>query len=245
MLLPTLHGKQLITVEHIGSDDNLHPIQRAMVENHASQCGFRTPGFVMSLFALSKEAPDPTRDQITTALAGNLCRCTGYRPIITAAEQLAKNAAPDKYDEHKEDAIRFLQEIHNSPEPEVLSNDNDYFAPGSVDELADLYEEYPHAYLFAGGTDLSLEITQDLKSPSPIIYLDEIDELRHVEEDAEQITIGAGAPLSDCAPIIAKNFPDFGEVLRRFGSIQIRNAGTMGGNIANASPIGDTIELPR
>ena len=240
MLLPTLHGKQLITVEHVGSDTNLHPIQKAMVNNHGSQCGFCTPGIVMSLFGLSRQTSNPSRNQITTALSGNLCRCTGYIPIITAAEQALNNAAPDRFDENTVETIRALEEINKSPKVEIHTDNNHYFAPSTVDELAELYKKFPHAYLLAGGTDLALEITQALKNLSPIIYIGNINELKCVDEDAEQITIGAGVPLLDCEPIIAQHFPDFSEVLRRFGSVQIRNAGTIGGNLANASPIGDT-----
>lgn len=240
-LLPTLQGKQLITVEHLSEGETLHPVQQSLVETHGSQCGFCTPGIVMSLFALFKHTPNPGRQEITTALAGNLCRCTGYSPIIRAAEKTANSSKPDQFDENQDKIILALQALQKTQTHEAHNDNQHFFSPTDVDELADLYSQYPHAHLFVGGTDLALEITQELKILDPIIYLGNIEALKKVDEDDRQINIGSAAPLADCMPILSKYFPDFSEVLRRFGSVQIRNAATMGGNLANASPIGDSL----
>lgn len=241
MLLPTLHSKQLITVEHLSRGETLHPVQQSMVECHGSQCGFCTPGVVMSLFGLSKTTANASKQEIIAALAGNLCRCTGYRPIINAAEKIAQNAQADQFDENQDKTILALQALALKQSHEVHCDNHRYYAPVSVNELADLYRQQPDAYLFSGGTDLALEITQALKSLDAIIYLGNINELKEIDEDTQHVNIGSSAPLSDCIPALSKHFPDFSEMLRRFGSVQIRNSGTMGGNLANASPVGDTL----
>lgn len=240
MLLPTLQGKQLITVEHLSQDEVLHQVQQSMVDNHGSQCGFCTPGIVMSLVGLFKRTSSPSKQQITESLGGNLCRCTGYRPIIRAAEQVAEQLEPDQFDKSRNETILALQALQKTGIHEAHGENYHYFSPTTLDELADLYSKKPDAYLVAGGTDLALEITQALKSLDPLIYLGNVKALRGVNDEGDAITIAAGTPLSDCMPVVTEYFPDFGDVLLRFGSEQIRNVGTMGGNLANASPVGDT-----
>ena len=141
----------------------------------------------MSLFGLSRQTSNPSRDQITTALSGNLCRCTGYRSVIMAAEQMVNKAAPDLFDDNTAETIRALEEINKPRNLEIHTDSNHYFAPGSVDELAVLYKEFPHARLLAGGTDLALEITQALKNLSPVIYLGNIDELKKYGSSAKTV----------------------------------------------------------
>ncbi len=258
-----LQGKQLITVEDLQVGDHLHPAQQALVDCHGSQCGFCTPGIVMSLFALGKnvaptrvqppsaeavqEASLPGTEEINDALAGNLCRCTGYRPIVAAAramldKQRYADAGGDSFDCQESQTIAELQAIH-SPQavdcPGLKGCGHTSFNPRTVDELANLYRLYPEARLLAGGTDLALQVTQQHQSLETLIYIGDIEELQQVRVDPQHIELGAAATLSRCYQTLAGDYPDFGALLQRFASLQIRNLGTLGGNIANASPIGD------
>ncbi len=242
--VPTLDGKQLITVEDLKAPDGrLHPVQQAMVETHGSQCGFCTPGFVMSLFALFHENKPLDREGIDDALAGNLCRCTGYGPIIAAATRMRQIGTRDRFDEA---APRTIETLRKRQEQETLqlvetgADDRRYFAPITAGELARLMEEHPNACLLAGGTDVGLWVTKQHRRLDPVIYLGRVRELLQLRAVDDQIEIGAAVTYSDLHELIGRHYPDFGEVIRRLGSTQIRNAGTMGGNIANGSPIGDS-----
>ncbi|OMH39799.1 xanthine dehydrogenase small subunit [Motiliproteus sp. MSK22-1] len=243
-----LQGKQLITVEDLKHQNKLHPAQQSMVDCHGSQCGFCTPGFVMSMFALGKNIGTPEKEDIQEALAGNLCRCTGYRPIIDAAnamfdDSLYSDAASDKFDRDEQKTITDLQRIREYQINESASlnqGNKSSFNPRNIDELADLYVQYPHARLLAGGTDLALEVTQMHRELEILIYLGDIDELKQINVDSKQIELGAAASLTRCYESLCGDYPDFGELLHRFASLQIRNQGTLGGNIGNASPIGDS-----
>jgi xanthine dehydrogenase small subunit len=243
----SLHGKQLITVEDLKHQGQLHSVQQAMVDCHGSQCGFCTPGFVMSLFALQKNrlATGETYDKASTyeALAGNLCRCTGYRPIIAAAEQACTAPRPDQFDEEEQLTIEALRSIRPRETAELNSGDKRCLLPLTVADLADLYASNPEARLLAGGTDLALEVTQFHRELPVMIYVGHIEEMKRIELTDSSIEIGAAAPLSDCYGVLAEEYPDFGELLHRFASLQIRNQGTLGGNIGNASPIGDSPPL--
>ncbi|MGH6932724.1 MAG: xanthine dehydrogenase small subunit [Dongiaceae bacterium] len=239
--LPTLHGKQLITVEDLKDDHGrLHPCQQAMVETNGSQCGFCTPGFVMSLLALFHNEKEPTRPQINDALAGNLCRCTGYGPIAAAAKRMYQIARSDQFTTAESDAVAALRDMQSAETVGVSGDGRRYFAPHSIDDLVDLLASHPAAILLAGGTDVGLLVTKQHRSLDPVIYLGDVEELRRVRVAEDHIEIGAGANYSDVHAIIGARYPDFGEVIRRLGSTQIRNTGTMGGNIANGSPIGDS-----
>ncbi len=236
--LPTLHGKQLITVESLrpnGAD--LHPVQQAMVDCHGSQCGFCTPGFVMSLFALYKTNSNPTRRDIDDALAGNLCRCTGYRPIIEAAYAMYDKAAVS---EEFMDPGR-LKEISDQDNLHVTKDGRNFFAPTSVAELAELRAKHPDAIILAGGTDVGLWVTKQHRVLETVIYTGRVSELCKIETSDTHIEIGAAVSITDAMAVILAHFPDFDEMFRRFASPPIRNAGTLGGNIANGSPIGDTM----
>ncbi|WP_299017703.1 xanthine dehydrogenase small subunit [uncultured Photobacterium sp.] len=244
VFVSTLHGKQLITVEGLKEQEgSLHPVQQALVDFHGSQCGFCTPGIIMSMFALRKNAPQPSRQDVIAALAGNLCRCTGYRPILDAALSLGALAPfKDHFDEQMLATIDTLNSIRN--EPGSLQLDNlSAFIPTSTDELAKLLLMYPPATIVAGGTDLALEVTQLHNEIETLIDISHVTDMKKVSETDEHIIIGANVPLSDCYNILSQYYPDFGEMLDRFASLQIRNQGTLGGNIANASPIGDTPPL--
>jgi len=225
--MPAVHGKQLITVEDLKHRGELHHVQQAMVDNHASQCGFCTPGFVMSLFALEKQQQSFSVAQTQHALSGNLCRCTGYRPIMNAAKAICDAPQPDQFDADARLTLDKLRAISATGEPV------------SIDELAERYLAQPDARLVAGGTDLALEVTQRYQRLPELISLSHIPELKVITLTGQAIHIGAAASLSECMPILHDEFPEFGELLERFASQQIRNQGTFGGNIANGSPIGD------
>jgi xanthine dehydrogenase small subunit len=246
--LPTLDGKELITVESLGAD-GLHPVQQAMVDCHGSQCGFCTPGFVMSLFALYKTQHEPSRRDIDDALAGNLCRCTGYRPIIAAAETMY-DAPADENDWLRQpwgssqlatDRIARLSDIARDEMLALRHGDHAFFAPRTLDELAALLAEHPDAILLAGGTDIGLWVTKQHRDLATLIYTGEVAGLGDVDVSATHIEIGAAVTLTEAMPVIVEHYPLLDELLRRFASPPIRNAGTLGGNVANGSPIGDSM----
>jgi xanthine dehydrogenase small subunit len=242
-----LHGKQLIVVDDLKHRGELHGVQQAMVDCHGSQCGFCTPGFVMSLFALQKnsagETPEERKAEAYEALAGNLCRCTGYRPILDAAEQSCCQKRPDQFDAAQQQTIAQLKAIAPRETAELNSGDKRCLLPLTIADLADLYSANPQARLLAGGTDLALEVTQFHRELPVMIYVGHVEEMKRVEVLADRIELGAAAPLTDCYAALAHDYPDFGELLHRFASLQIRNQGTLGGNIGNASPIGDSPPL--
>ncbi|WP_122224086.1 xanthine dehydrogenase small subunit, partial [Pseudomonas syringae group genomosp. 3] len=239
----SLHGKQLISVEDLKHQGQLHSVQKAMVECHGSQCGFCTPGFVMSLFALQKNSSDADAHQAHEALAGNLCRCTGYRPILAAAEQSCALRVPDQFDQRQAQTIERLRAITPERTGELNDGEKHCLIPLTVADLADLYQANPHARLLAGGTDLALEVTQFHTPLTAMIYVGHIAEMKRVERFDDRLEIGAATPLTDCYAALKAEYPDFGELLQRFASLQIRNQGTLGGNIGNASPIGDSPPL--
>ncbi|WP_079202518.1 xanthine dehydrogenase small subunit [Pseudomonas sp. CC6-YY-74] len=239
----SLHGKQLISVEDLKHQGQLHSVQQAMVDCHGSQCGFCTPGFVMSLFALQKNSSGFDKADTLEALAGNLCRCTGYRPIIDAAEQACGQKQPDQFDAFEADTVAQLKTIAPRETAELNSGDKRCLLPLTVADLADLYAANPEARILAGGTDLALEVTQFHRELPVMIYVGHIESMKRVDVTAESIEIGAATSLSDCYAVLAEDYPDFGELLHRFASLQIRNQGTLGGNIGNASPIGDAPPL--
>ncbi|KQO31088.1 xanthine dehydrogenase small subunit [Pseudomonas chengduensis] len=239
----SLHGKQLITVEDLKHQGKLHSVQQAMVDCHGSQCGFCTPGFIMSLFALQKNSSGYDKGATMEALAGNLCRCTGYRPIIDAAEQACCQKQPDQFDAFESNTVAQLQAIAPRETAELNSGDKRCLVPLTVADLADLYAANPEARLLAGGTDLALEVTQFHRELPVMIYVGHIEDMKRIEVTDKDIEIGATAALSDCYEALSREYPDFGELLHRFASLQIRNQGTLGGNIGNASPIGDAPPL--
>ena len=242
LFVPALDGKELVVVEDLRrADGRLHPVQQALVDHHGSQCGFCTPGFVMSLFALHKAETKPQRQRINDAVAGNLCRCTGYRPIIDAGLAMGKNSSNDQFSAREKATAKLLRSIQRKKTFAYQANGRRYFAPATEDELAALYKKYPEAILLAGGTDLGLLVTKQHRDLDILIALGGIASMRYAKRDAETIEIGAATPYAEAQEIIGEAYPDFGELFRRIGAVQIRNAGTIGGNIANASPIGDTM----
>ncbi len=239
---PTLHGKQLIVVENLVSQDgSYHPVQEAMAKYHASQCGFCTPGFVMSIFAMSKNEKNNNNDEIKDAISGNLCRCTGYRPIIDAAKNIKKKYSDEFYKSSKK-TINLLKKVHSKSI--IIENKNKkYFAPKTINELRAIIQKNPDSDFLSGGTDLSLKVTKDRQEIKKIINLNNIKELNFIKIKNNEIIFGSTTPLIQVEKFILKYYPDFNNILRRYGSVQIRNVGTIGGNIATASPIGDTLPL--
>jgi xanthine dehydrogenase small subunit len=238
--LPTLDGKELITVEGVrGEDNSLHPVQAAMVDNHGSQCGFCTPGFVMSLFALYHGNSAPTRRDIDDALAGNLCRCTGYRPIIAAAGSMYEHQGKARPAAHPD----LLREVERDGDLVIDCDGRRFFAPADICSLARTYEQYPEATILAGGTDVGLWVTKQFRDLDTVIYTGRVDAMLELVRTDRHLDIGGAVPLSDALPAIVAEYPGLDEVFRRFASPPIRNAGTLGGNIANGSPIGDSMPV--
>lgn len=247
-LLGAVHGKQVITVEGLatrnpGEPDTLHPVQQAMVDQHASQCGFCTPGIVMSIYALQCNNSQPDPQAIAQALAGNLCRCTGYRPILNAVQalqtRLHESPPENRPKESQQRVIRQLQVMQSIPRAELSQPGRYFHIPSSSAELAALIQRYPRARLLAGGTDLALEVTQQLGALDQVIYLGAIEEMCVLEEPADYLHIGAAVTYTRALASIGKYYPALAAIIERLGALQIRNQGTLGGNIANASPIGD------
>ena len=236
-LMSAVHGKQLITVEHLADEGTLHPVQQALLDYHGSQCGFCTPGFVMSMFALYHNATAPTRDDVLHALSGNLCRCTGYRPIIEAALASCQGEAADHFAKTASNTLAKLKDIQDNAGTAIGSSG--VIMPTSREELANAIQGYPAAPLVAGSTDFGLSITQQLKNVEKVISLSAMDNLKKCTKTEQSLIIGAGAPLNDIASPLLSAFPQLAELITRFASLPIRNQATLGGNIANASPIGD------
>ncbi|MFK3659209.1 xanthine dehydrogenase small subunit [Scandinavium sp. NPDC088450] len=234
LLVGQLHGKQLITVEGLADDGQLHPVQQAMACGHASQCGFCTPGIVMSTFAMQKNGAEATTDTVAHHLGGNLCRCTGYRPVVDAALQALASPDEDSFRLQEADTVQALQAINTSH-----AEESNWFAPETLDELAEIYARHPQARLLAGGTDLNLLITQAHQRFEQVISLQQVSDLQGINSDGTRLEIGAATSLTQCQQQLHHVLPVFSEMLDRFASRQIRNQGTLGGNLANASPIGD------
>ncbi len=239
---PTLDGKALFTVEDLQQQDgSLHPVQQALVECHGSQCGFCTPGFAMSLWGmyLKQEGRAPMRCQIDDALSGNLCRCTGYRPIIDAARRMVE-LPPAAFDRAAlAGRLQALQRAHGFT---YEAKGGRFHTPRTLDELVQLRAEHPAALLLAGSTDVGLWVTKHMRELNDIIYLGQVEALKRVSEADGMLEIGAGVTLNDAYAAVCRHYPDeLGEMWQRFASLPIRNAGTLGGNVANGSPIGDSM----
>ncbi len=232
LVVPQLHGASVLTVEGLaGPDGALHPVQQALVETDGTQCGFCTPGFIMAMFAF-QESGEPARDDlIHEALAGNLCRCTGYRPIVDACRRIAATPSAQTYA-----PVPRVQDC-----PDYGETGARFLAPTTMDDLAAILAAHTNAQLLAGGTDLGLLFSRERKSLPLLVSIAHIPDLARIASTASGLEIGAAATYNAALPHIEALYPSFGSLIRRIGSRQIRNLGTIGGNIANASPIGDTI----
>lgn len=239
-LLGMIDGKDLVTVDDLASDGKLHPVQQAMVDEHGSQCGFCTPGFVMSLFTLYHSGKRPDRTAVNDWLAGNLCRCTGYRPIADAAFASIKGEADDFLSRRKTETLSALKVLADNRDDLLIGNEDSFFAaPASVGSLAELYKAHTDATIVGGATDVGLWITKQLRDLPKIIHTGRAAGIADVISDGSGVTIGAAATYADAWDALCQIDPDIREVLRRLGSKQVRASGTVGGNIANGSPIGD------
>ncbi|GGF05934.1 xanthine dehydrogenase small subunit [Aliidongia dinghuensis] len=240
LFMGAVDGKELVTVESLATADGpAHPVQQALVDCHGSQCGFCTPGFVMALYALWRQGGRPTRAEIEEALAGNLCRCTGYRPIVAAAERAC--AAADRCEPRPVASVAQLAALEPAETLAIEQDGRRFLAPTDLNALAELVLAHPDATLLAGGTDVGLWVTKQLRRLDTVIYLGRVAGLADIAVDAAGITIGAAATYTDAMPILTQRHPEMDGLLRRLGSTQVRNAGTIGGNIANGSPIGDSL----
>ncbi|MFS3137774.1 xanthine dehydrogenase small subunit [Gluconacetobacter sacchari] len=235
-----LDGAQLFTVEDLRAPDGtLHPVQQAMVDLHGSQCGFCTPGFVMSMVAFRKTPGAVAEDgAIDDALAGNLCRCTGYAPIVRAMKQ-AMAAGPDRFDERAAAIADRLAALRDGRTVRMDGPEGRLTIPVDSDALAATLAEDPEARIVAGATDVGLWVTKGLRVLPHVVFIGRVADLRGLERTAEGLRIGAAVTYAEARAALADMLPDAGEVVRRLGSTQVRNAGTVCGNIANGSPIGD------
>ena len=241
--LPTINGKQLIIVEDlIDKNGSLHPVQESMVRHHGSQCGFCTPGFVMSMFAMFKSQKIFSNTVIKESIAGNLCRCTGYKPIIKAAKVLNGKNRKDQFEKNKKNTVKLLSKINKSSIA-IYNKGKKYFAPFYITELKKILKKDPHIKLISGQTDVALEITQQRKDIISMVYLNSVKELNYIKKEKNFIEVGATTPLIDFQLYIKKYYKDYEKVLLRYGSLGIRNVGTLAANLANASPIGDNSPL--
>lgn len=238
MLAGQADGSDVVAVEDIANGD-LHPVQQAMVEKHGSQCGFCTPGFVMALFALYHRSGSADRTRVVEAISGNLCRCTGYRPIVEAGIEACTGEADDRFTRDEADMAKRLREITDDRDIVVGSDTRFFAAPASIENLAALYLKHPDATLVAGTTDVGIWITKELRDLPKLIWLGRVAGLDKIEDGKDSLQIGATVRIEDVTSALAAIDSDLGELIRRFAGWQVRNAATVGGNIANGSPIGD------
>ncbi len=241
LLLGMIDGAELVTVEDLAEDDRLHPVQASMVALHGSQCGFCTPGFVMTLFTLyHAEGARKSRRTVTEWLAGNLCRCTGYRPIVDAALDACFDAADDAFSWRASETREKLQTLADHRDIFIGDSETFFSAPSTLEGLVALYGQHPEATLVAGATDVGLWITKQLRELPKTIWLGRVEGLDRVEDQPSGALIGATATYTATETVMSDIATDLGELWKRIGSKQVRASGTVGGNVANGSPIGDT-----
>ena len=239
----SLDSCHVVTVEHLKRPDgSLHPVQQAMVDFHGSQCGFCTPGFVMSLYALWMRSPEPSDRQIETALQGNLCRCTGYEAIMRAARAVSSygRVNEDALARERDDIRARLTAMRDGRRVEIGAGKDRLVVPASVDDLAEVLAAEPTATIVAGSTDVGLWVTKFMRDIAPVVFTGGLEELQQIGETDGTITIRAGVSYTAARDFLARRIPALGPLIDRIGGDQVRNMGTIGGNIANGSPIGDT-----
>jgi xanthine dehydrogenase small subunit len=240
LLVGMLEGRSVTTVEHLRSKGGaLHPVQQAMVEAHGSQCGFCTPGIVMSLYTAYVSEARPDAAGIDDLLAGNLCRCTGYGPIVKAAQAMHDLPRPRQAAQEMEADITRLAAIAHGDTVALDGAGSRFYAPATLDDLAGLCEAHPGATILSGATDVGLWITKQHRRIGAFIHAGRVRELEAIGREGDMLRIGAGARWAEVAEAVGGHYPDFSELIRRFGSVQVRGAATIGGNIANGSPVGD------
>jgi xanthine dehydrogenase small subunit len=239
LLVGQLHGCELVTVDDLAQGNALHPVQDAMVKHHGSQCGFCTPGFVMALFTLYHQTHAPTRQEIVDYIAGNLCRCTGYRPIVDAALEACSGKPLDAWAKAEQPTIAALQALDAQHDVMTKIGEGFIAIPAHADTLTQLAQEHPDATIVSGATDVGLWVTKQMRVLPKIIHTFNVTELHAVKNQGDILQIGAAATYGEAMDALSAIDPDIGEVMRRIGSKQVRTSGTIGGNIANGSPIGD------
>ncbi len=239
MFLYSLHGKQLITVEHL-SNSKLHPVQQSMVDNHGSQCGFCTPGFVMSMFGMYKDKVKPSNQNIDEYLAGNLCRCTGYNSIKKAAKKMYSYGRKDKFSKNENKIIKLLKKIKHN-DILISKNNNKFYIPLNLKNLIQYTQNNKQYKFVTGGTDIALEVTKKNNNINSLIYLGNNKDLNYIKIKENYINIGSATPINKIIPILKKYYPSFADMFDRYGSTQIRNVASIGGNLGSASPIGDSL----
>lgn len=248
LFLPMIHGKQLITVENLANESNgqfcLHPVQKAMVESGGSQCGYCTPGIVMSMFALYKTHQNPDEEVITDALTGNLCRCTGYKPIVDAAVKACSVDRNDQFSQNQDHIIDLLRSILLDQLPlALIAKNQTWFKPFTLSDALKLRKQHPDALIINGSTDVALLQTKKKLHLAKILDISAVNELKVLVEDHSCLAIGSGVSLQEVLSFCKSRLPVLADMLSVFGSLQIRNLATLGGNIGSASPIGDTLPL--
>jgi xanthine dehydrogenase small subunit len=243
VFLPMLHGKQLITIENLkSSDGTLHPVQQAMIDTYGSQCGFCTPGIVMSMFALYANDLTPTESGVRLALAGNLCRCTGYKPIIEATMRACGTGRRDRSREETERTIKLLQSF--SSDSRALSTERQtYVRPATIPEALEFRRDHPDALVINGATDVALRVTKKHERIPLILDLSGVAGLRGWSEAEDGVTVAAGTTMEEFLGLCHGRYPALADMLAVFGSPQVRNLATVGGNLATASPVGDLMPV--
>ncbi|MCF1433578.1 xanthine dehydrogenase small subunit [Agrobacterium vitis] len=241
----SLNASHVVTVEYLAAKDGtLHPVQQAMVDCHGSQCGFCTPGFVMSLYGLWLTSEAPSRAEIERALQGNLCRCTGYEPIVKAAEQMGRTRPSALFDPLAREREQIIATLDAMTSTDTITLEGDdgrsLIVPNSVEALANVLAAHPKATIVAGATDVGLWVTKQMRTLSPVVFINHLEALQAITVDESGITLGAGVSYSAAFDCLRAEVPAFGRLIERIGGQQVRNMGTIGGNIANGSPIGDT-----
>lgn len=248
VFLPMLQGKQLITVENLAKKKNgeqeLHPVQQTMVDCNGSQCGYCTPGIVMSLFALYKTEQEPSKEVVEDALTGNLCRCTGYKPIIDAALKACKHNGVDYFTENEKELVTLLQTLKEKSQAlEITTDKQHYYQPQTKAEALLLKNNFPNAIVISGGTDVALRVTKRHELLAEVIDLSAVNELKKITKTDYLLKFGAGLSLEEVKKNAEAELSALYDALTVFGSKQIRSIATLGGNLGSASPIGDTLPV--
>lgn len=247
VFLPMVHGKQVVTVENLATVKNkktvLHPIQQAIIEENGTQCGFCTPGFVMSMFALYKTENKPTVALIRNALAGNLCRCTGYNSILKATLKACKEKKEDHFDKNESKIKALLSKINRNDVIDIQTREQRYLKPFSLQQTLKLKASLPDALIVSGSTDCALRVTKKHEVLPLIIDISDVQELATIKKEKNTWHMGAGAKLEQIRLAVKNDLPVLYDMLTVFGSKQIRHMATLGGNAGSASPIGDTLPV--
>jgi xanthine dehydrogenase small subunit len=243
--LPTVDGKSVVTVDGVKSSEGPHPVQQAMVDCHGSQCGFCTPGIVMSLLGAYLERSDHSRPELIRALSGNLCRCTGYRPILEAGARMSTYPAPARWSREDAQSPERKQQLQSISRTKPLELDTapGYAAPQTLNDFAARYAAQPNALILAGGTDVGLWVTKHFRDLPPLLYIGDVTELKTLHEHDGWLDIGAAVTLENAYAALTARYPMIADFADRFASVPIRNSGTLCGNLANGSPIGDSMPL--